>query len=106
MQTLLARFIAVVLTVMPWVSTWLAAPRVEKTEAALSSPQQPAPPQVSNLTATGNFNAATEDWFIPPRRVTLPSLEVWNASLPARAKVLHLKRKLFQSYSRLQLDGG
>jgi hypothetical protein len=106
MRSILARFLAVVLTVLPWASTWLSAPRVVKTEASLSSGQQPPVPQASNLVPTPNFNSGSRDLALAPFFTTLEPHLIEFAALRQHPVSANSSRKLFLTYSRMQLDGG
>jgi hypothetical protein len=106
MRSILARFLAVVLTVLPWASTWLSAPKVTKTEASLSSGQQPPVPQASNLIPAPNFNPGSRDIALPPSFTTLEPNRIEFTALTQRPVRVPSSKKLFLTYSRMQLDGG
>ena len=77
MQPFLTRFLAVLLTVLPWASAFLALPKVDKPEATLSSPASQGAPQLSNATST-------------PKTLT---------------SRLTVTKKLYLTYSSLQIEG-
>ena len=101
LQAQLARVLAIVLTVLPWVAT-LTVPRPAKAEASLSSPfsqtgvqaTQPGPTGIPGLTWA-------HDWQPVALVRNHPELEGFTPALrdaPAFRRYLH--------FSRLQLDGG
>jgi hypothetical protein len=103
MKKSLARVLALILTVLPWVSV-LAAPRVSKAESALVGPLQPEPHQVSqshpSTPPTPGF-AFLEFWQKPQNvRVSLEHAKPQNQSFVENA------RDWFFLHARLQLDGG
>jgi hypothetical protein len=106
MQPILARFLAVLLTVLPWASALLTMPRLEKPEASLSSPNSPAPPQASNANLTPSFNPASRDAAPIPFFTTLEANQQRSTAtlLHAPNRVLS-SEKLFLTYSRMQLEG-
>jgi hypothetical protein len=103
MKKYLARVLAVILTVLPWVSV-LAAPRVAKAESALVGPLQPEPHQVSQ-----NHPSS-------PPTPGFAFLEFWQTKENLRVSLGHAKptqqsfienaRDWFLLHARLQLDGG
>jgi hypothetical protein len=106
MQPILARFLAVLLTVLPWASALLTMPRLEKPEASLSSPNTPAPPQASNASPVPNFNPASRDAAPPPFYTTLEANQKRStASLLRAPNRVPSSQKLFLTYSRMQLEG-
>jgi hypothetical protein len=103
MKKYLARVLALILTVLPWVSV-LAAPRVAKTESALVGPLQPEPHQISQNHPSG------------PPTPGFAFLEFWQTAQNVRISLSHAKpnnqsftenaRHWFFLHARLQLDGG
>ena len=103
MKKYLARVLALVLTVLPWVSV-LAVPRVTKAESALVGPLQPDPQQISQAHAS------------TPPVPGLSYLEFWQTKISLRVSlerpvpsyqdfVEHAKDWFFL-HARLQTDGG
>ena len=103
MKKYLARVLALVLTVLPWVSV-LAIPRVPKTESALVGPLQPEPHQVSQAQPSS------------PPSAGVTYLEFWQTKQNLKVSLEHAKpmqqnfvenaRDWFILHARLQLDGG
>jgi hypothetical protein len=103
MKKYLARVLALILTVLPWVSV-LAAPKIAKAESALVGPLQPEPHQVSqshpSTPPTPGF-AFLEFWqTLKNVRVSLGHAKPHNQSFTENAK------DWFLLHARLQLDGG
>jgi hypothetical protein len=103
MKKYLARVLALILTVLPWVSV-LAAPRLAKTESALIGPLQPEPHQVSqsqpSIPLTPGF-AFLEYWL------TAQSVRVSVAhAIPNCQRFTENAKDWFFLHARLQLDGG
>ncbi len=103
MKKYLARVLALILTVLPWVSV-LAVPRVAKVESALVGPMQPEPHQVSQSQPSS------------PPTPGFAHLEMWLTKQNVRVSLEHAKptqhsfvenaRDWFRLHARLQLDGG
>jgi hypothetical protein len=103
MKKYLARVLAVILTVLPWVSV-LAAPRLSKAESALVGPLQTEPHHVSQSHPS------------TPPTPGLSFLEFWQTAQSVRVSLGHAKpqnqsftenaRDWFFLHARLQLDGG
>jgi hypothetical protein len=103
MKKYLARALALILTVLPWVSV-LAVPRVAKAESALVGPLQPEPHQLSQSQPSS------------PPTPGFAFLELWLTKQSVRVSLEHAKpthqnyvenaRDWFLLHARLQLDGG
>lgn len=106
MQTILTRFLAVLLTVLPWASAFLTLPRAEKPEASLSSPATPAPPQLSNASAiTANTPSAARDAVPPPFHAPLDHCQFQHSAPKTLDSRLAVTKKLYLTYSSLQIEG-
>ena len=102
MHAWIARLLALVLTVLPWVSS-LAQTRPAKAEAALSSPHQPQASiqQLSSVGGTPPGQALSFAWFPDAHlRSSHRSLRVRLEPAPEASVPRYLQ------CSRLQLDGG
>lgn len=105
MQPFLTRFLAVLLTVLPWASVFLALPKVGKPEASLSSPASPNAPQLSNLSATANVPSAARDAAPPPFYAPLEQQQIQTSLPKTFASRLTVTKKLYLTYSSLQIEG-
>ena len=106
MQPFLTRFLAVLLTVLPWASAFLALPKVDKPEASLSSPASPNAPQLSNLSAgAANISNATRDAVPPPFHAPLELQHIQTSAPKTLASRLTVTKKLYLTYSSLQIEG-
>jgi hypothetical protein len=107
MPALLARFLAVLLTVLPWATAFLVLPRAPKPEASLSSPNTPAAPQAQNApTPAPNLTSYARDSAPPaPIFVLHSSAARSDAQRFFAPQHLEPRRKLYRAYSRWQLEG-
>ena len=106
MQPFLARFLAVLLTVLPWASAFLALPKVDKPEASLSSPANPNAPQLSNLSPSAtNVSSATRDAAPPPFYPVLELRQIQISTPKTLTSRLTVTKKLYLTYSSLQIEG-
>lgn len=101
MRAWIARLLAIVLTVLPWVSS-LAQTRPARTEAALSSPHQPQASlqQGESTGGTPPGQAAFVAWFPEHQGHALETARVQLEPAPEASTPRYLV------CSRLQLDGG
>lgn len=106
MQPFLTRFLAVLLTVLPWASAFLALPKVDKPEASLSSPASPNTPQLSNATplSTG-FSSQSRDAAPPPFHAPLVLRQIQTSTPKTLTSRLTVTKKLYLTYSSLQIEG-
>ena len=101
LQRQLARVLALVLTVLPWVAA-LAVPRAGKAEASLSSPfsgqsiqaTQPMPSGTPSVHWAFEWSGAP----VHPARQVGEAVSLERPDIPGFRRYLH--------FSRLQLDGG
>ncbi len=106
MQPFLTRFLAVLLTVLPWASAFLALPKVDKPEASLSSPANPNAPQLSNVSAGAtNMSSATRDAVPPPFYAPLEKPQIQTSTPKTFNSRLLVTKKLYLTYSSLQIEG-
>jgi hypothetical protein len=107
MAALVARLVAVLLTVLPWATALIALPRIPKSESSLSSPASPNAQQLQNApNVAPNAPSYTRDSALPVAVFTLKKHELPRDE--ARApRVLRpdLGGKLYRTYSRWQLEG-
>lgn len=105
MQPFLARFLAVLLTVLPWASAFLSLPKVENPEASLSSLASPNAPQLSNVSAAANVPSAARDTAPPPFHAALALRQIQTSTPKTLSSRITITKKLYLTYSSLQIEG-
>jgi hypothetical protein len=103
MKRVLARVLALILTVIPWVGV-LAVPKIPKSESALVGPLQPEPHGLSQAQPSNPpSNGLTLLDFLHSIRHVRVSLE--HSAPKQNSTSEHVKNLVFLQ-ARLQLDGG
>ena len=106
MQPFLTRFLAVLLTVLPWASAFIALPKVDKPEASLSSPANSNSPQLSNVSpGATNLPSQSRDVVPPPFHAPLESRQIQTSTPKTLTSRLTVTKKLYLTYSSLQIEG-
>ncbi|NJK43995.1 MAG: hypothetical protein HC933_06645 [Pleurocapsa sp. SU_196_0] len=105
MRRFLARFLALVLTVLPWAATALPWTQLERPEPKLQS-EKPPTPRVLNAVNAPNFDTGSREMALPPSLVAFVAPGERHAAPNLRPSVVSSRDKLFLTYSRLQLEGG
>ena len=106
MQPFLTRFLAVLLTVLPWASAFLALPKVDKPEASLSSPASPNAPQLTNINVGAtNLPSQSRDAVPPPFHAPLERRQIQISTPKTHHSRSIVTRKLYVTYSNLQIEG-
>ena len=103
MKPWIARVLALVLTVLPWVSN-LAQARPNKTDTALSGPQTPQSVFKDAAPTTGTPPMNGLSWFAwQPQTPTRPKLQ---RSLVGLIRAPEARTPRYLECAKLQLDGG